>query len=72
MVKIHALPERWLPIAIAPIDADLQVCVMNKTDVHALVFPVRKSGTNWVDAHTKENVDIEPTHWRLWSERPLV
>jgi len=45
---------------------------MNKTDVHALVFPVRKSGTNWVDAHTKEDVDIEPTHWRLWSERPLV
>ena len=41
-------------------------------DVVALVFPVRKSGTDWVDAATKRRIDIAPTHWRKWTEKTIV
>jgi hypothetical protein len=47
----------WLPIASAPSDADLEVCVMDSDGIHALVFPCRKNGTEWVDASTKKYVD---------------
>ena len=41
---------------------------MDMGNVHALVFPVRKSGTDWVDASTKDRIDIQPTHWRKWTD----
>jgi hypothetical protein len=68
MAEIHAMPEKWLPVSIAPADVDLEVCVIDKSDTHALVFPVRKSGNDWVDASTKKRIDIVPTHWRKWDE----
>ncbi len=71
MTPVHSLPEKWLPISIAPSDADLEVCVMDKNEIHALVFPCRKNGTEWVDASTKKRIDIQPTHWRKWNELPL-
>ena len=67
MTSVHLLPEKWLPVSIAPSDTDLEVGVMDKGDVYALVFPVRKSGTEWADASTKKHVDIAPTHWRKWN-----
>ena len=63
----YVLPEKWLPVSIAPSDIDLEVSVMDRGDVHALVFPVRKSGTDWVDASTKKLIDIAPTHWCKWN-----
>lgn len=42
---------------------------MQMGEVHALVFPVRKSETGWVDASTKKRVDVQPTHWRKWADR---
>jgi len=68
MAKIHSLPDKWLPVSIAPPDADLEVCVMDGREIHALIFPCRKRQTGWVDAVTKKPVDIEPTHWRVWDE----
>jgi hypothetical protein len=64
---VHSLPEGWLPVSIAPIDADLEVSVMDNLGVHALIFPVRKSGNSWVDASTKTTIDIQPTHWKKWT-----
>jgi len=40
---------------------------MDRHNVVALLFPVRKKGTYWVDAGTKKSVDIAPTHWRPWA-----
>ena len=40
---------------------------MDKSGIHALVFPVRKRGTDWVDASNKR-IDIVPTHWRKWAD----
>jgi len=65
------LKDQWLPVSIAPSDADLEVCVMDKRGSHALVFPVRKNGTGWVDTSNKRRIDIQPTHWRKWSDQPL-
>lgn len=67
MIRVHRLPEKWLPVSIAPSDTALEVGVMDKHDVVALVFPVRKSGTYWVDAATNTRIDILPTHWRTWA-----
>jgi hypothetical protein len=36
--------------------------------VHALVFPCHKDGAQWVDTSNKKHVDIQPTHWRKWTE----
>lgn len=66
MAQVPAIPEEWLLVSIVPPDADLEVCVMDHHGFHALVFPVRKNGLDWVDASTKKRVDIEPTHWRPW------
>jgi hypothetical protein len=68
MGEVHRLSRKWLPISIALSDRDLEVAVIDKHGVHALVFPVRKYGTEWVDAGTQERVEIQPTHWRLSAE----
>lgn len=73
MAQIHALPAEWLPVSIAPSDADLEVCVMDYDGiVHALVSPCHKGKTGWVDASTKKYIDIQPTHWRKWSDRRQI
>jgi hypothetical protein len=68
MAEIHSLPEKWLPVMIAPSDSDLEVCVIEKGVAYALIFPCRRSGADWVDASTKKPIDIAPTHWRLWTD----
>jgi hypothetical protein len=69
MTHVHSLLEQWLPVSIAPSDADLEVCVMDYDGIlHALVFPCRKNGTEWVNPATKQHIDIQPTHWRKWAE----
>ena len=68
MARVHSMPEKWLPVSIAPLDTDLEVGVMDKHGVHPLIFPVRKSEACWVDAATKKHIDIEPTHWRKWTD----
>jgi hypothetical protein len=67
-MAVHPLPSNWLPVSIAPSGADLEVGVMDMGTVHALVFPVRKSGTGWVDASTEKFIDVQPTHWRKWAD----
>ena len=41
---------------------------MDRSGVHALIFPVRKGKTDWVDAKTNKQIDIAPTHWRKWND----
>ena len=67
-MTLHSLPSNWLPVSIAPSDEDLEVGVMRMGTVYTLVFPVRKSETGWVDASTKRFIDVQPTHWRKWTD----
>ena len=72
MPNVHPLPDKWLPVAIAPSDVDLEVCVLDERGLHALIFPVHRVGSHWVDASNKERIDIMPTHWRRWTENTRV
>ena len=67
---MHSSPAEWLPASIAPSNGDdLEVCVLDYDGiVYALMFPYHKHGADWVDALGKR-VDIQPTHWRKWTER---
>jgi hypothetical protein len=56
----------WQPISTAPYDRDLELAVINSVDTHALVFPCRRTAWGWIDARTKRQVDVRPSHWRLW------
>jgi hypothetical protein len=56
----------WLPIALAPSGCDLEVCVIDHQGVHALVFPCRRAGIDWVNAVSGGLVEVHPTHWRIW------
>jgi hypothetical protein len=69
MAPVHPLPEKWLPVSIAPTDSDLEVCVIEKGVVYPLICPCRRSGADWVDPSTKKPINIEPTHWRLWASK---
>ena len=71
MTNIHSLTAEWLPVSIRPSDdEDLEICVMDYDGiVVALSYPCHKSGAGWVDASNKKRIDIQPTHWRKWTER---
>lgn len=68
MTHSNSPPEQWLPLSTAPFDADLEVCVIDSYGIHILVSPCRKNGKGWVDVSTKLYVDIQPTHWRKWTD----
>jgi hypothetical protein len=59
----------WQPIATAPFDRDLRLAVIDQQgEAHALVFPCRRILGGWLKAETKAHIDVDPTHWREWSE----
>jgi hypothetical protein len=58
----------WHPISTVPFDRDLQLSVIEKGEVYALVFPCRRTLAGWADAKTGKLVSVDPTHWRLWSD----
>jgi len=56
----------WQPISSAPFDRDLQLSVIEKEEVYALIFSCRRTQTGWVNAKTGKPVFVEPSHWRMW------
>ena len=67
---MHSLSAEWLPVSIAPTDSDLEVCVLDFDGiVHALSFPCHQEGVEWVDGLNIKHADIQPTHWRNWTEK---
>jgi len=56
----------WEPISTAPFDRDLELAVIERGEVHALVFPCRRILSGWVNAETKQRIEVYPTHWREW------
>jgi hypothetical protein len=62
MIRVHSQPAEWLPVSIAPSDADLEVCVMDYEGiVHALAFPCGR-------CFDEKRIDIQPTYWHKWTE----
>jgi len=57
----------WQPISSAPFDCDLELAVIDGSGPHALVFACRRILGGWMNAETKERLDVRPTHWRRWN-----
>lgn len=60
----------WQPIATAPFDSDIELAVLDRDGPHALVFPCRRILGGWMNAESRERVEVRPTHWRCWEARP--
>ncbi len=60
--------DDWRPIGTAPFDRDLQLAVIEGSEVHALVFPCRKTVRGWVN-EAERPVEVIPSHWRYWEEK---
>lgn len=58
----------WQPISTAPFDRELVLAVIDYDGVHSLVFPCCRVLDGWVQAETRERVDVYPTHWREWTK----
>lgn len=56
----------WQSKATAPFDRDLELAVIDRSGVHALVFPCRRVLHGWVKSQTGWIVHVDPTHWREW------
>ena len=56
----------WNPIATAPTEVELELCVYDGEEYHTLTFPCRRNGVGWSDVRLNKMVPIRPTHWRLW------
>lgn len=59
----------WQPIATAPFGQDLELSVIENGEVHALVFPCRRSEEGWSDSQTNRIIPVRPSHWRNWKEK---
>lgn len=58
----------WDVISKAPIDLDLELAVIDNDGTHSLLFPCRRVAGGWINAETKERVEVHPTHWREWTD----
>jgi hypothetical protein len=56
----------WQAIAIAPVDRDVEVAVIDRDGEHPIVVPCRRTADGWIDALSRRRLDIRPTHWRPW------
>jgi hypothetical protein len=61
----------WHPIkhpSHVPNNRDVRLAVIDANGrVHALAFPCRRSGLEWVDAKSGRRVEVNPTHWQEWT-----
>jgi hypothetical protein len=60
----------WHPVATAPFDRDLELAVLENGNAHALVVRCRKLRHGWANATTGKQLDVNPTHWRYWQNKP--
>jgi hypothetical protein len=67
-VRAADTANMWQTILNAPFDCDLELAVIDEDGPHALVFPCRRILNGWMNAETKERLDVRPTHWRQWED----
>jgi hypothetical protein len=78
LMRINAATEtpsnhllmQWQLIANAPFDRDLELAVIDRDGLHALVFPCGRVIHGWIKSGTQERIEVQPTHWRLWISAP--
>jgi len=60
----------WMPTSNTPFDIDVELDVIDRAGTHALLFPCRRILGGWINARTNRRVEVDPTHWREWTEPP--
>ena len=60
--------NKWNPIVTVPSDIELELCVYDNGQYHALAFPCRRNGVGWSDVRRNKMVLVRPTHWRPWPQ----
>ncbi len=61
--------SEWRLVSTAPFDRDVELAIINYHGTHALAFPCRRILGAWIKAETKERIDVQPTHWREWTQK---
>jgi hypothetical protein len=56
----------WKPIADAPANCELELCIYENGQYRAIAFPCRRNGVAWYDVVANKIVPVRPTHWRPW------
>jgi hypothetical protein len=57
----------WFTASSAPFDRDIELSVIDRDGPNSLGFPCRRILGGWINAGTKEKIDVRPTHWREWT-----
>jgi hypothetical protein len=52
-----------------PTERRVHLAVIDNDGVHPLEFPCCRIEDYWIHAETKVRIDVQPTHWREWSEQ---
>jgi hypothetical protein len=60
----------WNPITSAPFERDIELAVLDQNGEHLVAFACRRGADGWLTARSNRPVDIHPTHWRQWTEKP--
>jgi hypothetical protein len=68
MANIQRADREWQAVSEAPFNSDVKLAVLDSQGVHALVFPCRRVLGGWIKAETREWIDIQPIHWRKWTD----
>jgi hypothetical protein len=56
----------WCEIRRVQTERDLEVAVIDTTGTHPVAFPCRYREGIWINATTRKQIEINPTHWREW------
>jgi hypothetical protein len=59
----------WKNITSVPSERNLEVAVVDEAGVHPIAFPCRYKDGIWINANTRKQIDVNPTHWREWKVR---
>ena len=59
----------WQSISTAPFHRELELAVIDEEGPHLIIFPCRQILGGWENAETKRQIDVHPTHWRVWPEK---
>jgi hypothetical protein len=57
----------WKPIDTAPFGPDVELAIIDGDGQHALAFPCRRFVGGWLNAKTRKELSVLPTHWRIWT-----
>ena len=61
MIKVIATLRGWQPISSAPFDSQLALAALDVKDRMRLCFHAHRILGGWVDATTRERINISPT-----------